>query len=95
MKTLILCGGRGSRMSEETEVGARPMVEVGGRPMLWHIMNLYGYYGYKEFVLALGYKGQVIKDYFLNYTRHGSDLVVDLGWDEVEVRKRGGAPWTK
>nr|HNH79673.1 NTP transferase domain-containing protein [Anaerolineales bacterium] len=67
MKVAILAGGLGTRLSEETTVKPKPMVEVGGKPILWHIMNIYAAYGFKEFVVALGYKGEIIKDYFLNY----------------------------
>lgn len=78
MKVVILAGGLGTRLSEETVVRPKPMVEVGGKPILWHIMNLYGSQGFKEFVLALGYKSEVIKEYFLNYYNHQSDLTIDL-----------------
>ena len=67
MKTIILAGGLGTRLSEETAIKPKPMVEIGGRPILWHIMKIYSTYGYDEFVVALGYKGEIIKDYFLNY----------------------------
>ena len=67
MKTIILCGGQGTRLREETEYKPKPMVEIGGRPILWHIMKIYSHYGYNDFILALGYKGNVIKYYFLNY----------------------------
>jgi glucose-1-phosphate cytidylyltransferase len=83
MKTVILCGGLGTRLREETEFKPKPMVEVGGRPIIWHIMNVFGHHGYNEFVLALGYKGEVIKEYFLNYYYHQSDLTVDLGTGEI------------
>jgi len=79
MKTIILCGGMGTRLREETEYKPKPMVEIGSKPILWHIMKHYAFYGYKEFVLALGYKGNVIRDYFLNYNRYNSDFTVDLG----------------
>ena len=79
MKVVILAGGLGTRLSEETVVKPKPMVEIGGNPVLWHIMNIYGFYGYKEFIIALGYKGEVIKDYFLNYYyHHQSGLTVQL-----------------
>jgi len=79
VKTLILCGGQGTRLREETEVRPKPMVEIGGRPILWHILKLYAHHGLTEFVLALGYKGHVIKDYFLNYESRTTDLTVTLG----------------
>jgi glucose-1-phosphate cytidylyltransferase len=83
MKVVILCGGLGTRLREETEFKPKPMVEIGSRPVLWHIMNIYGHHGFKEFYLALGYKGEVIKEYFLNYYHHKSDLTVDLSTGEV------------
>ncbi len=70
MKVIILCGGMGTRLREETEYKPKPMVEIGGRPILWHIMKHYSYYGYNDFILALGYKGDVIRDYFLNYYKY-------------------------
>lgn len=78
MKTIILCGGMGTRLREETEYKPKPMVEIGGKPILWHIMKHYAHYGYKEFVLALGYKGDYIRNYFLNFYNHNSDFTVDL-----------------
>jgi len=78
MKTIILCGGMGTRLREETEYKPKPMVEIGGKPILWHIMKHYAHYGFNEFVLALGYKGNVIRDYFLNYYNYNSDFTVDL-----------------
>jgi glucose-1-phosphate cytidylyltransferase len=79
MKVVILCGGQGTRLREETEVRPKPMVEVGGRPILWHIMKLYAHHGLSEFVLCLGYKGYVIKDFFLNYEARVNDFTVHLG----------------
>lgn len=78
MKTVILCGGLGTRLSEETQVKPKPMVEIGGRPILWHIMSIYSQFGIKDFTLALGYKGEVIKDYFVNYHARKSDITVHL-----------------
>ena len=78
MKVVILCGGEGTRLKEETEYRPKPMVEIGGRPILWHIMKHYAHYGFKEFILALGYKGNVIRDYFLNFYKYNSDFTVDL-----------------
>jgi len=78
MKVIILCGGMGTRLREETEYKPKPMVEIGGRPILWHIMKHYAFYGHKEFVLALGYKGNIIRDYFLNYYNYNSDFTVNL-----------------
>jgi len=79
MKVIILCGGMGTRLREETEYKPKPMVEIGGKPILWHIMKIYAHYGYKEFILALGYKGDVIRDYFLNYYTYNNDFTVHLG----------------
>jgi len=79
MKVVILCGGLGTRLREETEFRPKPMVPVGGRPLLWHIMKFYASFGFKEFVLCLGYKGEVIKEFFYNYQRHSSDVTLKLG----------------
>jgi glucose-1-phosphate cytidylyltransferase len=79
MKVAILCGGQGTRLREETEYRPKPMVEIGGRPILWHIMKTYAHYGFKDFVLCLGYKGHMIKDFFLNYESRMNDLTVKLG----------------
>lgn len=76
---IILCGGMGTRLREETEYKPKPMVEIGGRPMVWHIMKLYAHYGFRSFILCLGYKGSVIKDYFLNYEAMSNDFTVHLG----------------
>jgi glucose-1-phosphate cytidylyltransferase len=76
---MILCGGEGSRLKEETELRPKPMLEIGNRPILWHIMNHYAAYGLKDFILCLGYKGHIVKDYFLNYKTYGSDLTIELG----------------
>jgi glucose-1-phosphate cytidylyltransferase len=78
MKVIILCGGQGTRLREETEFKPKPMVEIGGKPILWHIMKLYSHYGYREFILALGYKGDVIRDYFLNYKFYNNDFTIKL-----------------
>lgn len=94
MKIAILAGGLGTRLSEETVVKPKPMVEIGGKPILWHIMNIYGHYGYKEFMIALGYKGDVIKDYFLNYYNLQSDLTVSLGTGAVNASKKCYRDWT-
>lgn len=79
MKVIILCGGKGTRLQEETEYRPKPLVEVGGRPILWHIMKLYAYHGFRDFVLCLGYRGKMIKEYFLNYEAINSDITVCLG----------------
>jgi len=83
MKTIILCGGLGTRMKEETEFKPKPMVEVGGRPILWHIMKIYSHFNYRDFVLALGYKGDIIKNYFLNQRAFLSDFTLDLSQNKI------------
>ncbi len=93
MKVVILCGGLGTRLSEETQLRPKPMVTVGGHPMLWHIMNTYSAHGCHEFVLALGYKGELIKEYFLNYYALDSDLSVDLQTGKVENIRRSQRDW--
>jgi glucose-1-phosphate cytidylyltransferase len=85
MKVAILAGGLGTRLSEETSLKPKPMVEVGGKPILWHIMNIYASFGYKEFVIALGYKGEVIKDYFLNYHYRSRNMTVNLKSGTVDI----------
>lgn len=89
-KVVILCGGRGTRMEEETEVRPKPMVEIGGRPILWHIMKIYSHYGYNDFILCLGYKGKVIKEYFLNYQVMNSDFTLNLGTNELTFYNETG-----
>lgn len=85
MKVVILCGGKGTRMREETEFIPKPMVQIGGKPVIWHIMKMYAHYGYCDFVLCLGYKGDVIRDYFLNYRAHNSDFTIRMGkTDSIE-----------
>lgn len=93
MKTVILCGGMGTRLTEETSVKPKPMVEIGGRPILWHIMRIYAHYGQKDFVLALGYKGEVIKDYFINYHPRTSDVTVNLATGAVTYANPTAEDW--
>jgi glucose-1-phosphate cytidylyltransferase len=93
MKAVILAGGLGSRLSEETSVRPKPMVEIGGRPILWHIMKIYAAHGIEEFVICLGYKGYVIKEFFANYRLHTSDLSFDLGQGDVRVHRSSAEPW--
>ena len=90
MKVAILAGGLGSRLAEVTERVPKPMVEVGGKPILWHIMKHYAQFGFREFVVAVGYKGEVIKDYFLGYRHRSSSLVVHLKTGQVDVRDAMG-----
>jgi glucose-1-phosphate cytidylyltransferase len=94
MKVAILAGGFGTRLSEETVVKPKPMVEIGGKLMLWHIMNIYAAYGYKEFVVALGYKRDIIKDYFLNYHNRARSFIVKLSTGEVVIREGRSEDWT-
>lgn len=93
MKTVILCGGMGTRLAEETQLRPKPMVEIGGRPILWHIMKMYEGHGFTDFTLALGYKGDAIKDYFLNYQARRSDLTVHLKSGEVNYRNSTAEDW--
>jgi glucose-1-phosphate cytidylyltransferase len=93
MKAVILAGGFGTRISEETHIKPKPMIEIGGRPILWHIMKIYSHYGIKEFVVCLGYKGYVIKEYFANYFLHMSDVTFDMTNNSMEVHHRYTEPW--
>jgi glucose-1-phosphate cytidylyltransferase len=93
MKVAILAGGVGSRLQEETEIKPKPMIEIGGKPILWHIMMHYAHYGYKQFVIALGYKGESIKRYVVDYCSLNSDLTVDLRNGKVDVHGRNGHDW--
>lgn len=89
MKTIILCGGQGTRMKEETEFKPKPLVEIGGKPMLWHIMKIYSHYGYNDFILALGYKGNMIKDYFLNWRSFTNDFTLETKTHELTFHNNG------
>jgi glucose-1-phosphate cytidylyltransferase len=93
MKTVILCGGRGTRISEETEVIPKPMVEIGGKPILWHIMKIYSHYGFNDFIICLGYKGYLIKEYFSHYFLHMTDVTIDLKKNETIVHNTSSEPW--
>lgn len=93
MKVVILAGGLGTRLSEETRLIPKPMVEIGGRPILWHIMKIYSYYGYNDFVILTGYKSHIIKDYFINYYTRYSDITVDMENNSVEIHKNRYEPW--
>jgi glucose-1-phosphate cytidylyltransferase len=93
MKAVILAGGLGTRISEETSIKPKPMVEIGGKPILWHIMKLYSAYGINDFVICCGYKGYVIKEYFANYFLHMSDVTIDMEHNTMEVHQRYAEPW--
>jgi glucose-1-phosphate cytidylyltransferase len=93
MKCVIFAGGMGTRLSEETQIKPKPMVEIGGKPILWHIMKMYGSHGVNEFIVCLGYKGYMIKEYFSNYCLHCSDVTFDMRSGEMEVHSRTSEPW--
>ncbi|MBV4359456.1 glucose-1-phosphate cytidylyltransferase [Pinibacter aurantiacus] len=85
MKVVIFAGGLGTRISEETDIRPKPMVEIGGKPILWHIMKIYSHYGFNDFIVCLGYKGYVIKEYFMHYFLHNSDITIDVANNKMEV----------
>jgi len=93
MKVVLLAGGLGTRLSEETVLKPKPMVEIGGMPMLWHIMKMYSAHGYNDFVVCLGYKGYVVKEYFANYFMHKSDITIDLATNSMQVHDTNAEPW--
>lgn len=93
MKAVILAGGLGTRLSEETAIRPKPMVEIGGRPILWHILKIYAHHGVNDFIVCCGYKGNVIKEYFANYFLHMSDVTFDMQNNEMEVHHRRAEPW--
>jgi len=93
MKVVILAGGLGTRIAEETSTRPKPMVEIGGRPILWHIMKIYSHYGFHDFVICLGYKGYMIKEYFANYFLHMSDVTFHLAENRMEVHRETAEPW--
>ena len=93
MKAVILAGGLGTRISEETHLKPKPMIEIGGKPILWHIMKLYSAHGVNEFVICCGYKGYVIKEYFANYFLHMSDVTFDMANNKMEVHQKNAEPW--
>lgn len=93
MKVVILAGGFGTRISEESGVRPKPMVEIGGRPILWHIMKIYSHYGFHDFIICLGYKGYMIKEYFANYFLHESDVTINMSTNEMEVHRKKAEPW--
>lgn len=93
MKAVILAGGLGTRISEETHLKPKPMIEIGGRPILWHILKLYSSYGVNDFIICCGYRGYVIKEYFANYFLHMSDVTFDMASNQMEVHERKAEPW--
>src|SRR5476649_755199 len=93
MKAVILAGGLGTRLSEETTVKPKPMVEVGGKPVMWHIMKSYSAHGINDFVICCGYRGYVIKEFFANYFLHTSDVTFDMQYNTMEVHSRHAEPW--
>ena len=93
MKAVILAGGLGTRISEETHLKPKPMIEIGGKPILWHIMKIYSAHGVNDFVICCGYRGYVIKEYFANYFLHTSDITFDMGSNRMEIHRRHAEPW--
>jgi glucose-1-phosphate cytidylyltransferase len=93
MKAVILAGGLGTRISEETALKPKPMIDIGGKPILWHILKIYSHFGINDFIICCGYKGYVIKEYFANYFLHSSDVTFDLQRNEMEVHHRYAEPW--
>ena len=93
MKAVILAGGLGTRLSEETSIRPKPMVEIGGRPILWHIMKIYSHYGINEFIVCLGYKGYAIREYFANYFLHTSDVTIHLAENRMDIHRKTAEPW--
>lgn len=93
MKVVILAGGLGTRLSEETELKPKPMVEIGGRPILWHLMKIYSHFGFNDFIILTGYKSHIIKDYFINYYTRYSDITVDMSNNAVEIHQHRNEPW--
>jgi glucose-1-phosphate cytidylyltransferase len=93
MKAVILAGGRGSRIAEESHLRPKPMIEIGGRPILWHIMKLYAHHGISDFVVCLGYRGYQIKEYFANYVLHAADVTVDIAANRIDYHSTAAEPW--
>jgi len=93
MKAVILAGGLGTRISEESHLKPKPMIEIGGKPILWHIMKIYSHYGINDFIICLGYKGYIIKEYFANYYLHQSDVTFDLSDNSMQVHQNSSEPW--
>src|SRR3954468_24435463 len=93
MKAVLLAGGRGTRLSEEALLRPKPMVEIGGKPILWHIMKIYSHYGVNDFIICLGYRGYMIKEYFYNYYLHSADVSIDMNKNAVEYHNSRSEPW--
>ena len=93
MKAVLLAGGLGTRISEETHLKPKPMIEIGGKPVIWHIMKMYSSHGINDFVICCGYKGYVIKEYFANYALHMSDITFNISENDIEVHKKHAEPW--
>jgi glucose-1-phosphate cytidylyltransferase len=93
VKAVILAGGLGTRLSEETDLVPKPMVTIGGMPILWHIMKIYHHHGVNDFIVCLGYKGYVVKEFFAHYALHASDVTIDMSTGDLEYRRRGAEPW--
>jgi glucose-1-phosphate cytidylyltransferase len=93
MKVVIFAGGLGTRIAEETDIRPKPMVEIGGKPILWHIMKIYSHYGFNEFIICLGYKGYLIKEYFMQYFLHNSDITIELGSNKLDVHYTNTDPF--
>ena len=93
MQAVILAGGLGTRLSEETYNKPKPMVEIGGKPILWHILKIYSFYGINDFIICCGYKGYLIKEYFANYFLHNCDVTLDLSSNSIEVHSKKSEPW--
>lgn len=93
MKAVVLAGGLGTRISEESHLKPKPMIEIGGKPILWHIMKIYSHYGINDFIICLGYKGYIVKEYFANYFLHTSNVTFDMARNHMEVHERYAEPW--
>lgn len=93
MKVVILAGGKGTRISEETELIPKPMVQIGSKPIIWHIMKIYSYYGFNEFIICLGYRGYIIKEYFSHYFLHMSDVTIDMANNKIDIHSSTSEPW--
>ena len=93
MQVVILAGGLGTRISEESVSKPKPMIEIGGRPILWHIMKIYSHYGFNEFIICLGYKSYVVKEFFANYLLHMSDVTIDIAGNKIEMHRHNAEPW--